>query len=124
MKPFVAYCASKIFAEKAAWDFVKSKKAHYNLTVILPTYITGPSILPLKKIPDSLSFSNKFIYGGLEDVKPAPTDFPFWVDVRDVAKAHIAALERPDTNGKRFLVKGEKKLRSEVSLQYANLYCY
>ena len=37
-----AYCASKTFAEKAAWDFVKTEKPNFDLATICPPMVYGP----------------------------------------------------------------------------------
>lgn len=41
--------------------------------------------------------------GKFKDEIP-PSGVHFWVDVRDVAEAHVAAMEKPDAANKRFLV--------------------
>jgi len=38
--------ASKSFAEKAAWDFVKNEKPKFELCTILPTLVFGPIVGP------------------------------------------------------------------------------
>lgn len=35
-------------------------------------------------------------------------DFPFWIDVRDVARAHILALLRPEAANKRWILACQK----------------
>lgn len=35
-------------------------------------------------------------------------DFPFWIDVRDVAKAHAQALLREEAHGKRWILACQK----------------
>ena len=37
-----AYCASKNFAERAAWDFVKEKNPNFTLATICPPMVYGP----------------------------------------------------------------------------------
>ena len=37
-----AYCASKAFAERAAWDFVEEKKPNFTLATICPPMVYGP----------------------------------------------------------------------------------
>ena len=37
-----AYCASKTFAEKAAWGFVKAQKPNFHLATICPPKVYGP----------------------------------------------------------------------------------
>jgi nucleoside-diphosphate-sugar epimerase len=41
--------------------------------------------------------------GNFKDEIP-PTGVHIWVDVRDVAEAHVAAMEKPDAANKRFFV--------------------
>lgn len=78
-------------------------------------YIAGPSVLPLPKGAASLSFSNRRVWRSGTDKDLLPLDFPFWVDVRDVARAHIAALERREATGKRYLVSWGATSYAEVS---------
>jgi NADPH-dependent methylglyoxal reductase len=33
------YYGSKKLAEKAAWDFIESKKPHFSLTTVCPPYV-------------------------------------------------------------------------------------
>ncbi|KAL8277539.1 hypothetical protein RQP46_010094 [Phenoliferia psychrophenolica] len=89
-RAFVTYCASKVLAEKAAW----TTSPTYSLCTILPTYIGGPSVLPLKDGAKSVSFSQALIWKTATESTLPTLDFPGWVHVSDVARAHIAALER------------------------------
>ncbi|KAJ3539874.1 hypothetical protein NM208_g5310 [Fusarium decemcellulare] len=99
-----AYVASKALAEKAAWRFVHERKPHFDLTVLCPPMVFGPPA-------HTLSFSalniaawdiNRFLSGELQDVP----DTSFWgfVDVRDLAKAHVRALEVPEAGNERFFI--------------------
>ncbi|VUC29006.1 unnamed protein product [Clonostachys rosea] len=101
-----AYVASKALAEKAAWDFVRERKPQFDLTVLCPPMVFGPAV-------HSVSFSamniaawdiNRFFSGELEDVP----DTGYWgfVDVRDLAKAHVRALEVPEAGNERFFIVG------------------
>ncbi|EIN04661.1 aldehyde reductase II [Punctularia strigosozonata HHB-11173 SS5] len=103
-RPYVTYTASKVAAERAAWAYHKSEGEPFRLSVMLPVYVSGLHVLPLTKGAESLSFSNLLIWRCATDAELVPFDFPGWVDVRDVAKAHLAALERPETSGKRYLL--------------------
>jgi nucleoside-diphosphate-sugar epimerase len=117
-RPFVTYMASKKLAEQAAWDFYRTKKPEWRLAVVAPTYIGGPSVLPLTKGADSLSFSNGLIWKVATSTprdKLTEVDFPCWVDVRDVATAHIEALLRPEAEGKRFILAPIKTTYAEMA---------
>jgi nucleoside-diphosphate-sugar epimerase len=56
---------------------------------------------------DAINTSNKrvrdMIQGNAKDQLP-PTGTFIWVDVRDVALAHVRAMEVPDAGGQRFFV--------------------
>ncbi|KIM74395.1 hypothetical protein PILCRDRAFT_704037 [Piloderma croceum F 1598] len=115
-RPYITYCASKVVAERAAWDFHKKHSPQFSLTMILPTYIGGPNILPLLKGVDSLSFSQKLLWKTATDSSKLPDmDWPGWVDVRDVAKAHINALVTPEAAGKRWIVSAALTTYSEIA---------
>lgn len=109
-QPWITYLASKKLAEEAAWKFYEKNKPRWSLATILPTYIGGPTILPLKKkaVTPNLSFSAGFIWKtALGDGELPEDDFPFWVDVRDVAKAHINALTEPKAYGARWILTAQ-----------------
>ncbi|KAI1163857.1 ketoreductase [Nemania serpens] len=104
-----AYAASKVLAEKAAWAFVKNEKPEFQLVVINCTYVFGPIQRNLPSL-EAMNTSNHRIRnmlqgkmkGGLEPTAPVFT----WVDVRDVALAHLRALTVPMSGGHRFYVVG------------------
>ncbi|KAJ2977227.1 hypothetical protein NQ176_g4494 [Zarea fungicola] len=96
--PLSKYAASKTLAEQAAWDFVKSHcKLHWDLVVINPPWIFGPPIHELTG-PKSLNpscnlFFNALVNNDFMGMEPTERPGHGWVDVRDVAAAHIRALE-------------------------------
>lgn len=93
-----AYGKSKTLAEKAAWDFV-AEHPEMTLTTINPGLVVGP---PLDdKYGTSLQVIDQFLSGGLPGI-PDVT-FPI-VDVRDVSRAHVAALSEPSVAGKRVML--------------------
>ncbi|KAH8683769.1 ketoreductase [Ilyonectria robusta] len=102
----IAYVVSKVMAEKAAWDFIATENPAFSLTTINPPMIYGPIKYPVKSLA-SVNTSSQLladvISGKHKDGLP-PTALPLWVDVRDVALAHVKAVEEPDAAGKRFLV--------------------
>lgn len=95
------YCYSKLLAEKEAWK-IHSSQDRWDLVVLNPGFVLGPS---LAKASDSTSLSTmlELIDGTLKMGLPS-VYFPF-VDVRDVAKAHIKAMETPDASGRHILVE-------------------
>jgi len=85
-----SYAKSKTLAEKAAWDFVKEHENPFELAVVNPALVTGPSLT------EDLGESNKSIEMVVTGKMPVaiPMQFGF-VDVRDVAAAHILAMQKP-----------------------------
>lgn len=91
------YGLSKLKAEQAAWDFARSHPA-MRLTTINPVLVAGP---PLDA---HYGTSLRVVERILKAKDPAVPPISFGVvDVRDVAEAHLRALERPDTAGERIL---------------------
>ena len=91
------YAKSKTLAEMAAWDFVKEENNPFELAVINPALVIGPSL------SGDIGESNKAIELVVTGKMPVGIPIQFgYVDVRDVASAHILAMQNPNSNGKRF----------------------
>ena len=117
LRPWVPYMVAKLLAEQAAWQIASQPGTKFGLTACLPTYIFGPSILPLEKGPDSLNFSNGVIWSiaNAQGAEHMPIVGPQWADVRDVARAHVLALSKKETDGQRFLLYAGPYYNSDVS---------
>ena len=104
----VAYRGSKKFAELAAWDFVEKEKPKFDIVTLCPPMVFGPFAHPVTKVEefnDSLAKLWSIVNGD-----PLTTArVPFWVDVRDLARAHVEALLRPEAGNKRFTVAAPEK---------------
>jgi len=102
--PMTGYRASKTFAEKAAWDFVAKEKPTFSISTINPPMVYGPIIHAMDSL-ESMNTSNQRVLsaaqGKFKDEIPA-SGVHLWVDVRDVAAAHVAAFEKPEAANKRF----------------------
>ncbi|CAG8931136.1 unnamed protein product [Penicillium nalgiovense] len=100
------YRGSKTFAEKAAWTFVEKEKPNFDIATINPPLVFGPIVHYLNSL-ESLNTSNQrlrnLIQGQMKE-KIAPTGNFLWVDVRDVALAHVRAIEVPEAGRERFFV--------------------
>ncbi|RCK54456.1 putative NADPH-dependent methylglyoxal reductase GRP2 [Candida viswanathii] len=99
------YVASKKFAEQAAWEFVEKNKVNFALSVINPGAVFGPQAFPITNATQ-LNTSSQVINGILK-LKPedeVPQGAGVYIDVRDVAKAHLVAFEKEEAKGKRLLV--------------------
>lgn len=111
------YRASKKLAEQAAWSFVKEEKPGFSLATLCPPYVFGPPI----HAPESqaaLNTSNLYfamlMNGGWKEKLP-PTGTWLWVDVRDIALAHVKAIEVPEAGGKRFLITADHFAMKDVA---------
>ena len=103
------YAKSKTLAEKAAWDFIKEHENPFELAVINPALVTGPSLTM------DLGESNKSIEMVVTGKMPVAIPMQFgYVDVRDVATAHILAMQSASSNGERFAL-------SEKDLSYKDI---
>jgi len=90
-----AYLASKTFAEQALWDFADSHP-HVDVTTFNPPFLYGPFASGFSlPTPDYYAMStNLYIYRLITATGPFPSG-PRYIDVRDVAKAHVLALKSP-----------------------------
>jgi dihydroflavonol-4-reductase len=102
------YYYSKAEAERAAWAFHAEHRPAWDLVVINPYIVIGPSLA------GTVNESNKLFVDLLNGVYPAimPLTWGF-VDVRDVAEAHVRALTAPAASG-RYLCAGETRSMREV----------
>ncbi|VUC27277.1 unnamed protein product [Clonostachys rosea] len=103
--PVVAYLASKTFAEKAAWDFVRDNKPNFDITTLLPPMVYGPVDQHVEDAT-KLNTSAADIYRLIDGSEKEVPDTSFWAfaDVRDLAEAHVRAFERPEAAGQRYLI--------------------
>lgn len=105
------YAFSKTMAERAAWDFMESSDRHFGLVVINPTGVIGPSVV------DRVNQTHEFMIGITNGQSPAIIDISFAVvDVGDVARAHIKAMEIPSASGRYLVSAGAPKFRRYVEI--------
>jgi dihydroflavonol-4-reductase len=111
------YYYSKTLAERAAWDFVAQRKPAFDLVVINPFGVIGPSLV------SSLNVTNQVFVDLLKGTYPGIVGLTWgFVDVRDVATAHIRAMKEKAAHG-RYLCAGETiSMREVVNLLAANGY--
>lgn len=104
--PGTTYRVSKVLAEKAAWDFKENEKPNFDIATINPPFVFGPVVHHLSSLAD-INTSNgnmvALIVGRWKSEIP-PTGVHLFADVRDVAKAHVEAQDRPEACGNRFFV--------------------
>ena len=105
------YAKSKTLAEKAAWEFVENleESKKFELTVINPVAVTGPMLT------SDIGSSNDFLLKLISGSMPAcPKIHMGYIDVRDVAKAHIFSMTEEKTNGERIIVSENEMFFAEV----------
>ncbi|KAJ7679549.1 D-lactaldehyde dehydrogenase [Mycena polygramma] len=98
------YRASKTLAERAAWNFVKKYQGEiaWDLSVMNPPLVLGP-ILHAVSSPAELNTSCLSMYNAF--TKPdGAIDGGNWVDVRDLASAHVLALQTEAAGGERIII--------------------
>ncbi|KZP19343.1 NAD(P)-binding protein [Athelia psychrophila] len=105
-QPGMVYSAGKKLAEVAAWDFAKEN--NMALVVLNPPMIYGPALQDAATSPASLNTSASMIYQLFSGKLTAIPDdrLPLFVDVRDVAKAHVLALQQDSASGARIPLCG------------------
>lgn len=113
------YYYSKTRAERAAWDFVEDHAPAFDLVVINPFLVVGPSLTP------TVNESPKVLLDLMAGAYPAIMDLTLgFVDVRDVAEAHVRALQSERASG-RYICAGETMhLREVVALLRENGYAH
>jgi nucleoside-diphosphate-sugar epimerase len=115
--PSTAYRASKTFAEKAAWDFLEKEKPNFSISTICPPLVVGPVVHYFNSL-DSINTSNQrtlnMMRGSMKDGL-APSGVYIWVDVRDVADAHVYAMEKEEAENKRFFVTAGYYSNAEIA---------
>ncbi|KAJ4037512.1 methylglyoxal reductase (NADPH-dependent) gre2 [Fusarium oxysporum] len=119
-----AYRASKTFAELAAWEFMQIKKPGFSLTTMNPPLILGP-LAPWLASMDSINTSNERLRDLCQEKwkdELPPTASWYWVDVRDVARAHVRALEKLDAGGRRFFLMQGRMSNAQIAQVAADEY--
>ncbi len=91
------YVRSKTIAERAAWEHARAAGAEDRLATINPGAIIGPAL------SSDHSYSLQAIQRLLDGMPAAPRLGFTFVDVRDVADMHIAAMAHPAAGGERFI---------------------
>ena len=105
------YAKSKTLAEKAAWEFVENleESKKFDLTVINPVAVTGPMLT------SDIGSSNDFLLKLISGSMPAcPKIHMGYIDVRDVAKAHIFSMTEEKTDGERIILSENEMFFAEV----------
>ncbi len=95
------YSYSKVIAEQEAWKLFREQK-QWKLVVINPSFVLGPSLTGHSD-SESLNLMKDILKGKF--YMGAPELYFGFVDVRDVAHAHILALEKESAEGRHILAE-------------------
>jgi dihydroflavonol-4-reductase len=111
------YYYSKTAAERAAWEFMEREKPSFDLVVINPFIVIGPAHSAV------INTSNQTFVDIVGGKYPAimALDWGF-VDVRDVADAHLRALETAGASGRYICASGNMDMEAVVALIRAKNY--
>ncbi|KAL3652106.1 hypothetical protein CASFOL_001787 [Castilleja foliolosa] len=102
------YVLSKTLAEEAAWKFVKEKGIE--LVTINPGMMIGPMLQP------TLNTSSATILNLINGAQTYPNATHGWVNVKDVAMAHILGFENPSANGRYLMVESVAHISELVDI--------
>ncbi len=106
-----AYYYSKTMAERAAWDFMEREKPGFDLIVINPFMVIGPAL------SSEINTSNQILVDVAAGVYPAILALEWgFVDVRDVAEAHVRALSASDAKGRYLCAAANRNMAELVQL--------
>ncbi|KAI5968025.1 GRP2 [Candida margitis] len=114
--PFVGYIGSKKIAEKTVWKFVEENKPKWEISIINPVYVFGPQAFEVKdksKLNTSNEVINSILTAGKNKEEPQQY-VAYFIDVRDVAKAHIVAFEKKEAAGQRLLLSEAPFTTAEI----------
>ena len=92
------YEISKTKSEMGMWEIVKNSEYKIEACSINPVLVLGPSVSGV------ISMSNKQVLSRILRLPFIPNISVPIVGVRDVANAHLMAMENKNSNGKRFLI--------------------
>jgi nucleoside-diphosphate-sugar epimerase len=97
-------------------DDFESKTYNNRIVTMNPSLVFGPVKSQLSSL-SSLNTSNQrvrdLLLGGFQDKIPETGNF-FWIDVRDLALAHVRAMERADAANKRFFLAASSYCNKDI----------
>jgi dihydroflavonol-4-reductase len=105
------YYYSKTLAEREAWRYLREEEPGFDLVVINPFLVVGPSLTP------GINQSNQVFVDMLTGKFPGILSMNWGlVDVRDVARAHRLAMETPGASGRYICAAATMSMRELVEL--------
>lgn len=105
------YYFSKTQAERAAWKFVQDSKPGFRLVALNPPLVAGPSL------SNGINTSVDLFVKIFKKQFPGIVAFSWaMVDVRDVAKAHVLAMENDQAKGRYLCANVTVSMRELVAM--------
>ncbi|PSN75580.1 NAD dependent epimerase/dehydratase [Corynespora cassiicola Philippines] len=106
-KFMIGYFASKVAAEKAFWEWVKTNKPHFSVNAVLPCTIYGsPLDVAHQGFPSTSRIPLQILDGDVDSIKHVQRFY--YVHVQDVARLHVAGLIHPTTTDERIFAYAGK----------------
>lgn len=91
-------------------ELSEEKKPGFSLVTLCPPMTLGRMVHPVESI-DKLNESNSMLWSIAKGESPLPVGrVPLWVDVRDLAQAHVEALLRDEAGMKRYTPSAPERL--------------
>lgn len=109
-RPLTSYPISKTRAEKSAWAYVEAQGFKDKLTTVCPGVVFGPDTFG--NAGASLGILKAMMIGKFP--RSPKVGMPF-IDVRDCAAIHVAAMTSKDAGGRRLLATGQTLWFKEVA---------
>ncbi|XBW35363.1 hypothetical protein QEN19_000928 [Hanseniaspora menglaensis] len=116
--PVFGYCYSKKIAEETIWALNKELNAKFNISAVNPVYVFGPQCFDssvTKELNTSCEIINQLVHAPV-DAEIDETIKGSFIDVRDVARAHIEPLLNSEKfNGQRLIMDGGRFGKQSVA---------
>ena len=110
-----SYQWSKANSERRAWEL--SKELNVPMVSLCPSFVFGPPCSESLSTSFSVELVGKWAKGESE------VQSRLFVDIRDVANAHVAAGTLDKATGKRYIVSTEKRLASKDVAEILSSLC-
>lgn len=111
------YHASKLLANNATWEFMKDRKPNFSLVTLHPAFVFGHN---LRQTTEQIDGSNRVLFGTITTGNPVGTITG--VHIKDVAEAHVKALNTAVPDGSKFLLAGPKASWRDVATIVKEIY--
>lgn len=111
------YALSKTIAERTAWEMSKAPGVTFQLATMNPTLILGPQLPGQPHLNTSSAAIVNYFDGSMAEMENACKTL---VDVRDVAEAHVLAMEKESCMGKRVMLIAGSPHAQEIATHVRN----